>query len=206
MITGVVLCGGNSSRMGSDKGLLQHASRIWAEVAFNKLRSLNFPVVFSINHLQTTVYKKFFSDSLLIQDDPDLHVGGPLKGILSVHRKYSQGDLLVLAVDMLNISEDLLQQLHSHSQQQDAEAIVYKHSDQIEPLCGLYKTKGLQKIMQLYEEEKLKKQSMHFILKQLQTVYIDVAAEQADAFANFNSVHDLDNFTLGFNGKDNQVG
>ncbi len=193
MITGVVLCGGSSTRMGRDKGLLRQASQTWAQMAFDKLYALNIPVVVSINHTQLKSYKAIFSEELLITDNDVFNMGGPLKGILSVHKQYPQNDLLVLAVDIINMNEELLSQLYSYYKQTSAEAIVFKHKLQTEPLCGIYKANALGKIVELYEKGELKKHSMHFILEQLQTFYIEVPVQQEDKFANFNSENDLTN-------------
>ncbi|HEX5154803.1 MAG TPA: molybdenum cofactor guanylyltransferase [Parafilimonas sp.] len=193
MITGVVLCGGNSTRMGSDKGLLQQASQTWAQIAFDKLYALDIPVVVSINHTQFETYRIIFSEELLITDNDAYDINGPLKGILSVHKQHPKSDLLVLAVDMVNMNEDLLHQLYLYSIQISTETIVFKHEHQIEPLCGIYRAKALDKIVELYEKGELKKHSLHFTLEQLQTVYIDVSTQQKNKFANFNSKSDLQN-------------
>lgn len=193
MITGVVLCGGESTRMGKDKGLLQHASQTWAQIAFEKLHALNIPVVISLNHTQLKPYKAIFSKELLIADDDTFHMGGPLKGIMSVHKQRPQDDLLVLAVDMVNMNKGLLRQLYLRIKQTSADAIVFKHELHVEPLFGIYNAKALNKVVDLYEKGELKKHSMHFILEQLQTVYIEISAQQEDKFANFNSESDLIN-------------
>jgi len=192
MITSVVLCGGSSTRMGSDKGLLQRASKTWAQLAFNKLSALNIPVVVSINLVQIQTYRKIFSEELLVVDNDGFHIGGPLKGILSVHKQHPQNDLLVLAVDIINMNEELLRQLYLNYKQTNAEAVVYKHELQIEPLCGIYKANALDKVVELYEKGELKRHSMHFILDRLRTVYIEVHPQQQDKFVNFNSQNDLD--------------
>ena len=37
---GIVLCGGNSSRMGSDKGLLNLQAKTWAQTSIDKFASI----------------------------------------------------------------------------------------------------------------------------------------------------------------------
>ena len=51
-LIGVVLCGGKSSRMGSDKGLLKLNDKTWAELAVKKMEQLRIPVYVSINETQ----------------------------------------------------------------------------------------------------------------------------------------------------------
>src|SRR6478609_4900993 len=96
----VVLCGGQSMRMGTDKGLIKQDSITWSELACNKLASLQLPVVLSVNKQQYRAYAAIHQSTLLIQDDDALDIGGPLKGILSVHLQAAEKDLMVLACDM----------------------------------------------------------------------------------------------------------
>ena len=48
-LLGVVLCGGQSKRMGSDKGLLVKDGKPWAMCIADKLEKAALPVVVSIN-------------------------------------------------------------------------------------------------------------------------------------------------------------
>ena len=108
-IIGLVLCGGKSSRMGTDKGMIKKEGITWARLAFNKLNSLAIPVVVSVNDSQVLEYEKIFSDNLLITDLVD--IGGPFKGILSADHKFPQCDLFVLACDMVDVNFQLLAEL-----------------------------------------------------------------------------------------------
>src|SRR6266542_3948944 len=107
-MTGVVLCGGQSTRMGTDKGLLVHQSITWAQRAADKLAQLNLPVVLSINEQQQIAYASSFDTALLITDNKDLLIGGPLRGIVSVHLQYPTEDLFVLACDMIDMNKKYL--------------------------------------------------------------------------------------------------
>src|SRR5690606_41870089 len=109
MIRGVVLCGGESKRMGKDKGLLPLGKDNWAQTAFHKLQKLNIPVCLSVNSKQIHAYIHFFSAEQLIKDETSAK--GPLRGLLSVHLKYPNDDLLLLACDMTEMDTTTLETL-----------------------------------------------------------------------------------------------
>ena len=75
---GVVLCGGQSFRMGADKGLLKNETGVWARIAYDKLAALNIPVRVSVNDNQYSSYADIFSPEELITDDTTFQVRGPL--------------------------------------------------------------------------------------------------------------------------------
>ena len=49
---GVVLSGGQSSRMGTDKGLIKLESKSWAQIALDKLAAFQIPVVVCVDGKQ----------------------------------------------------------------------------------------------------------------------------------------------------------
>ena len=190
-MTGVVLCGGQSTRMGTDKGLLVHQSITWAQRAADKLAQLNLPVVLSINEQQQIAYASSFDTALLITDNKDLLIGGPLRGIVSVHLQYPTEDLFVLACDMIDMNKKVLENLYNHYKQNSAEAFVFTYEQTPEPLCAIYTAKGLSKIYKLYQQQQLKKHSMVYALKYLITSYLLVATESKKYFTNYNSPSDF---------------
>src|SRR3954471_19225578 len=149
-MTGVVLCGGKSERMGSDKGMLQQESLTWAELAATKLAGLKLPVVLSVNEQQYPLYSIKFPSFPIIKDDISLGIYGPLKGILSVHRQLQQDDLLVLACDMPAMREEVIEYLIKESSGKKGEAFVFLNEKSVEPLCAIYTFNGLKKIYERY--------------------------------------------------------
>lgn len=188
---GVVLCGGQSTRMGSDKGLMQYKSLTLAELVLSKLAASIEQVVLSVNEQQYVSYAKKFPELVIVKDDMALAVYGPLKGILSVHLQYPAVDLLVLACDMLSMHTDVLKYLINTSSVKEEDAFVFQTNKYIEPLCAIYTAKGLTKIYQLYNQGQLKKNSMHSILESIQTCYLPVNQEWNNYFNNYNSPADL---------------
>src|SRR6188474_498182 len=108
---GVVLCGGQSSRMGSDKGLLVLNNKTWTQKAIDTLSNFQIPIVISVNKNQYHDYSLIFPADTLIPDDPTLQLHGPLCGLLSVNLKYPEEDLLIVACDMPLMDTEFIKQL-----------------------------------------------------------------------------------------------
>ena len=191
-MTSVILCGGQSSRMGSDKGLLKQDDKTWAQTAFEKMAALQLPVVISVNEQQYAGYAAVFSPGLLIKDDPSVEVKGPLLGLLSVHKHIPEEDLLVMACDMPLMQTQILELLLQHAEQNLSEdAVVFLNDGEPEPLCALYRRSGLQKTLESAVQHSLKKFSMKNMLEQLNVAYIPVTPEFKQAFRNINAHAEL---------------
>ena len=189
---GVILCGGQSTRMSSDKGLLKLGANTWAQVAADKIKNLRIPVVISINKKQHNIYSSIFSSQILVIDDDSLEARGPLCGLLSAHLKYPLKDLLILACDMPLMETDLLTELLAqYHQQKNFDAFVYKNDEEFEPLCGVYKANGLNKILGLYQTNRLTKHSMKYILEQMNTFAMPLSEDKKQRFRNFNTQEEL---------------
>jgi molybdopterin-guanine dinucleotide biosynthesis protein A len=189
---GVILCGGQSTRMGSDKGLLKTENEIWAKVAFDKLTQLDIAVAVSINKNQLKEYGTFFSAAQLITDNELLQIKGPLAAVLSVHLQNPSEDLLVLACDMLLMEFAVIDELHKYYKQHNFfDAFVFTINNEPEPLCSIYTAKGLALIFKMYNNLQLLKHSMKFMLEQINVCKIAVADEKKICFRNFNAHAEL---------------
>lgn len=189
---GIILCGGQSSRMGTDKGLLTTKEKTWAKASAEKLAALDLPVKISINQNQYPGYASDFSETDLIPDDPLLSINGPLLGLLSCHLKYPADDLFILACDMPMMETTLLFELYSgYRRQSPASAYVFTNNGEWEPLCGIYTASGLTHILKLLQSGQLSKHSMKNMLGHLQVYSIALRGDQKKAFLNINSLTEL---------------
>ncbi|MBD0288953.1 MAG: molybdenum cofactor guanylyltransferase [Flavisolibacter sp.] len=188
---GVVLCGGQSSRMGTDKGMLKHHSIIWAQLAADKLASLQLPIILSTNQQQYSLYQSLLKDMQLVEDNSELAIAGPLKGILSVHLHIPREDLLILACDMPSMQIEVLRHLLTTCNNRNEEAFVFQNKVKVEPLCGIYTARGLNKILQLYQKGELKRYSMLHAISCLRTYFLPVPPQWENCFMNFNTPEDL---------------
>jgi len=185
---GIVFCGGKSTRMGTDKGLIPIDGGNWALLAFKKLSNLRIPVYVSINSDQKVDYLQFFEEKQLLLDNLSLPVGGPLLGLLSAHLKYPEQNILVLACDLPLMETDLLQRLQlAEAETLHPTAIVYLNAGEAEPLCAVYKAKGLTQVMDKLKANQLTKQSMKHVLTLVKVHQLEIPEGKAGAFTNFNT-------------------
>jgi len=181
-LRGVVMCGGQSRRMGTDKGLIPIQNTCWAKFIADKLAALSLPVSVSINQTQQRAYLSFFDSGELIIDSFD--IGGPLNGLLSVHEQFPHDDLLLLACDMISMESETLQAL----------IIIYQNDEQLhhfytyqngafaEPLCAIYTATGLAKSKSSSGNDT----SLQKVLREGITKYIPLSNPQS--FKNYNTL------------------
>ena len=188
---GVVLCGGQSSRMGSDKGLLKLDDKTWAQKAIDTLSNFQIPIAISVNKNQCHDYSSIFPVDTLIPDDPSLQLHGPLCGLLSVHLKYPEEDLLILACDMPLIDIELIKHLLTKYSTETADAFIYTADGEPEPMPGIFRSKGLTYVHQLYNNNQLPRHSMKYMLEHIHTSFSPLPADKKDCFRNFNTHAEL---------------
>lgn len=189
---GLVMCGGQSTRMGTDKGLIKTQVETWAQTAVEKIAALHLPVLLSVNQFQYPGYSTIFKEHQLVCDNPKLNVKGPLAGLLSVHLQYPSDDLFVLACDMpLMESSVLISLQNSYHKNPDKDAYIFANNGEPEPLCAIYTAKGLAHIMQLVTHNNLTRFSMKYILENLHVLSTPLEEEQKKCFRNFNSHAEL---------------
>jgi molybdopterin-guanine dinucleotide biosynthesis protein A len=193
------MCGGESSRMGRDKALLQSGTRTWAELALDKLSALDIPVVASINARQEAALSKILEQIPLIIDNPAIPAGGPLLGLLSAHTVNPTEDLFILACDLPLMEPALLSLLYQRYRKADlaqglsitTRAWLYTSGGEPEPMCAIYTAAALAKVLDLLQKKELARHSLKFVLQQMTVDLQPVPADKARSFTNFNSPAEL---------------
>src|SRR5215204_807158 len=182
-LLGVILCGGESKRMGSDKGLLEKDGQAWVKIIAEKLVSLNLPVVVSINEQQSESYTMLFSRDELIVDHIDIQ--GPLKGLLSVHQVYPDNDILLMACDIIDMDNRTLTHLIDQYNSQDFEFFAYQEN-YAEPFCAIYTSRGLKPVLEKARDHSLSRFSFQTILDKGKTLRIPITTKSP--FRNYNTI------------------
>lgn len=182
-LLGVVLCGGESKRMGTDKGLLELHGKTWAEHIVQKLKEQNLPVVVSINEKQQKVYDNVFRNDESIVDQLPMH--GPLNGLLSVHQQYPQKDILLMACDLIDMDKSILQELINSYERNDADYFAYEEDNFFQPLCAIYTAAPIHSLLERLTSGSLANYSFQYILNNAKTYRLHSSHKKA--FTNYNS-------------------
>jgi len=137
---GLILAGGTSSRMGSDKGLLAYYDRPHREYLYELLGKHCTKVFLSLRDGQQAEISEGI-EYILDQNKRQ----GPFKGILSAHETHPNTAWLVLACDLPFIDDATLQELiQNRNLEKDATAFISKVGEP-EPLVCIWETHGLKK-------------------------------------------------------------
>lgn len=133
---GLVLVGGKSSRMGTEKALLQYAGKPQVQRAYELIARYCDGVFLSIHPDQAAV-AEFAAFPQII--DTAAGVSGPLAGILSALRANPHAAWLVVACDLPFLDETTMAHLvQNRNRRQIATAYRSPHDGLPEPLCAIY--------------------------------------------------------------------
>lgn len=176
MTIGVVLCGGLSTRMKADKGTFVFNDTTFLERTYKVVNSCFSEVVVSINSSQQETYLDTFPNYNFVVDN--LEHKGPINGILSVHKKYPEADLLIVPCDMINIDKSLLVNIESSNSQ------VYEEVG-IQPFPMFITSGKLREISNC----KLDRYSLRYIIEKFSISTKSIAPDIR--FFNANSQSDL---------------
>lgn len=182
-LIGVIMCGGQSKRRGTDKGLVQIEHQVWATFMADKLSILKIPVIFSINPKQVNKYSEHISPSQLIVDVNQIE--GPARGLLTAHDNFPEDDLLLIACDMLALdAHTIIKLIQTYNAEKAYDFYVYQDENYAQPFCGIYKSAGVKKLQDYIFEKGLASISMQNVLNQVNTKRITI--ENKTSFANYN--------------------
>lgn len=184
-LNGLILSGGLSSRMGSEKRLLTYHDKTQETYLYEVLQPFCEEVFVSINANQTSalpVIKDCFDD-----------MKSPLVGIIAAMKAYPDTAWLVIACDMPFVKQELIEQLIKHRNptkmatafenkaiEQDKKKVFTMWSEQentrqpisVEPLITIYEPAMMSHFMNAYEA---KRKSVLRVLQQVEVEMVQVS-------------------------------
>ncbi|WP_109302365.1 molybdenum cofactor guanylyltransferase [Aquimarina sp. AU474] len=187
-VTGIILAGGKSSRMGSEKGLLLFENTSFIKHISNALQPLIDELIIVSNNPQYDKFKGRRVPDII----PD---SGPIAGLHAglLHSKTENN--LVLSCDVPLITTTLLQKLLPQKKE-DYDAIIFESKQQTIPLIAMYKKQCAEKCAQFLAngEKRLRK-----LISELNTKTITILEEEHFFVSNINTPEDLKIITNGVN-------
>ncbi len=140
---GLVLSGGKSTRMGTDKGLIKYHQFPQREHLYHLLGKVCERTFISLRAEQEV--KVPFGFATIADEDK---FRGPFNGMLSAHSRYPDVAWLVLACDLPLMDLPALEQLISERDPEKfATAFANKENPLPEPMCAIWEPQALQEVI-----------------------------------------------------------
>lgn len=184
-LTVFILCGGKSSRMQSEKGLVLFQGKPFIEHIIQAI----LPVTEQIKLITAT--KEY--DYLPYQKIPDIILDkGPLGGIYTALANSETEFNLILSCDIPLISTELLSELIS-KHNNEAEITVFASESRLHPLIGIYSKKVLPVIKSAIDNDELK---MMDLLAKIPHQILNIDESENFHLTNINSVDELNDLNI----------
>lgn len=182
-LTGIILSGGKSSRMGYEKGTTLLNGKPLIEYALNILLHVCETVIIGAN---TNDYD--YLGCPVIKDE--IHGIGPIGGIYSCLKASNTADNIVLSCDMPLIPAILTQYIFSEKVGYDAVIPVFNQFS--EPLCAYYNKSIVDKLEKSIHDQNYKLQEF---FQNIKSKYLKIDSSlhfyNDNLFTNINSREDL---------------
>ncbi|AXT62341.1 molybdenum cofactor guanylyltransferase [Aquimarina sp. AD10] len=179
-ITGIILAGGKSSRMGSDKGLLVYNNKTFVEHIIEAMQ----PLVSEIIIVSNTKDYDQFAHKRVEDIIPD---SGPIAGIHTGLTHSNTPSNFVVSCDVPLINRSLLEKL-SLQDKEIYDVVQFEDNGKTIPLIALYKKRCAKKCIELLDanEKRLRK-----LVSALEVKTISILEKERVLVANINTVDDF---------------
>lgn len=169
-VTGVILCGGKSQRMGFDKALIHFKGHYVLEETAMSLKKI-FP-----NVLLVTDHKRKFPAQLLVNHvflEDEFFQKGPLGGLVTALRHIDTSYLFLVACDIPNITVTKIRQLLEYVE--DEQVILFS-GEKLETLFAVYHRSCLPQFKKqlAMDNKKIRTAFDHLEVKKVKKQNIDI--------------------------------
>lgn len=191
-ITGIILSGGKSSRLGRDKSFIKFGDRTLIEITVSLMKSVFENVIISTN----SPNEYLFLNCHLVKDK--YKNAGPLAGIYSALLNSKSEKNFIISCDVPLMTKQMIEYFIKYDSNKDI--IISKASGYVQPLVGIYKQSVLPIILKLLNQpvnqcNEIKKNiSLHSLIKLANTEIIDITSlpfYTEELFFNLNTHEDL---------------
>ncbi len=186
-VTGIILAGGKSSRMGKDKGLCEFNGKALVEYAIEALKPICGNLIISANYNP----EKYSAYQLPVIADEIKNIG-PMGGIYTCLKKSETEHNIVLSCDTPFVGTLLLKHILENVEKEQIVAPSH-HTFLIEPLSAYYSTNVLAEIKDSIDKKDYKLINL-FKKVRFKSVLVDglMLFYNDNSFMNINCPSDLE--------------
>lgn len=179
-ITGIVLAGGKSSRMGSDKGLLKLKDKTYVELVIDAMRPL-------VNEIIIVSNKEDYDQFRYQRIEDDIKDSGPLAGLYSGLKNSKTKYNLVLSCDIPMITTKILEKL-IETNYNNYDVVQIESNNKTMPLIAMYKKQCMHKCIDLLQQGERR---LRVAVNQFNTKTVLIDSEFDQLVKNLNTKEDL---------------
>ncbi|WP_310379201.1 molybdenum cofactor guanylyltransferase [Flavobacterium sp.] len=184
-----ILCGGKSSRMQSEKGLVLYQNKPFIEHVITAV----LPISSNIQLITNTKDYDYLNYKIVKDIVLDK---GPMGGIYSALANSDSELNLILSCDIPLISTEILRELiEKHYANFDVTVFEDEDEEQMHPLIGIYSKTILPVLKKAIDDNDLK--MMHFLTK-VKTQRIPIKNDKSQFFKNINTLAELNELNSNF--------
>lgn len=149
-LTGLILAGGSSTRMGKDKALIEYNGK--PQVLY--LADLILPYCSKMLISRNSTQEKLSNCNYeIILDDEGCENQGPLTGLISAIKEYPRDNFLFLYCDLINVDNSIVEKLISE-REVNKHATCFEINGFPEPSMAIFENKSNHLLIQKYSAGK----------------------------------------------------
>ncbi len=183
-VTGIILAGGKSSRMGADKGFQELCGKPLVHFAIEALSGLCSSIIIS----SSSEAYRVLGYKVVADVFPGI---GPMGGIYSALKQSKTEKNLILSCDLPFVTQELISYILKRSEGFQV-AVPWQGGQHYEPLCGFYHLSTLEQISAFIQNNNYKLPDLfeEININRL-TISNKLVFYKDSLFLNVNSKHDL---------------
>ena len=175
---GLVVCGGNSSRMGTDKSMLIYHEKPQRYHVYEMLRTFCEKVFISCNEEQATIEDGYN----ILTDHPAYKNIGPMAALLTAFTQFKK-DILLIGCDYPFLTTTDLEHFLPYCKEENFAVSFYNEQEDLyEPLLAWYRYNSFDKLTKMHAAKQYSLQ--HFLRNNLAIKFYPL---------NKNSIQSVDN-------------
>jgi molybdenum cofactor guanylyltransferase len=198
MMSAIILAGGKSSRMGTDKAFLKYRGKYFIELLKEQARKVSDDVIIAIGEKDRGKFEFLLNDGGVTILNDKFNISNPLGGMITGFDQANKVYAATIACDLPRAQSRVLEFLYKKAQNHSA-AIPMWADNKIEPLCAVYQVEeARQAALETVNSRNGGPRNM--VLKMKDVCFVSVSEFQAcdkdlGSFLNINSEEDYSNLT-----------